>query len=277
MRACQHCGGAGSCGRRGRNRTAHSWIAGNGFLAHVQLDWWVCRRASMPASKMPEPLQPNGSAAQHPYSTHGAGASHHLPQPSPPADYDGSSSQRTGPTIAGAWPSWWQIADDCSYEVLQTELLPPALSCWHLHCRPLLLLCKAWHAASAGRSAMHGAATRFMACCACTVLHVACNCSLLPLPTPSASHTPTPTPSPRCLRTPGTPGCAPSGRAWRWGVWRSASPGSPWPGTAARRCRPPPTTRLVGGVGGVGQHGAVPCICGRVQGGEGRGIQEEGA
>ncbi len=32
-------------------------------------------------------------------------------------DYDGSATQRTGPTIVGSWPSWWQLAPDCSYEV----------------------------------------------------------------------------------------------------------------------------------------------------------------
>ncbi|KAL4433088.1 hypothetical protein ABPG77_006515 [Micractinium sp. CCAP 211/92] len=31
-------------------------------------------------------------------------------------DYDGSATQRTGPTIVGSWPSWWQLAPDCSYE-----------------------------------------------------------------------------------------------------------------------------------------------------------------
>ncbi|PRW44355.1 G8 domain-containing [Chlorella sorokiniana] len=31
-------------------------------------------------------------------------------------DYDGSSTQRTGPTIVGSWPNWWQIAPDCTYE-----------------------------------------------------------------------------------------------------------------------------------------------------------------
>lgn len=32
-------------------------------------------------------------------------------------DYDGSATQRTGPTIVGSWPAWWQLAPDCSYEV----------------------------------------------------------------------------------------------------------------------------------------------------------------
>jgi hypothetical protein len=31
-------------------------------------------------------------------------------------DYDGSSTQRTGPTIVGSFPSWWHLAPDCSYE-----------------------------------------------------------------------------------------------------------------------------------------------------------------
>ena len=32
-------------------------------------------------------------------------------------DYDGTSTQRTSPTIVGSWPSWWQIAPDCTFEV----------------------------------------------------------------------------------------------------------------------------------------------------------------
>ena len=32
-------------------------------------------------------------------------------------DYDGSSTQRTSPTIVGSWPTWWQLAPDCTYEV----------------------------------------------------------------------------------------------------------------------------------------------------------------
>ena len=32
-------------------------------------------------------------------------------------DFDGSSTQRTGPSIIGSFPSWWQLAPDCSYEV----------------------------------------------------------------------------------------------------------------------------------------------------------------
>lgn len=38
-------------------------------------------------------------------------------------DYDGSSTQRTGPTIVGSWPTWWQIAPDCTYEVCCAEPL----------------------------------------------------------------------------------------------------------------------------------------------------------
>lgn len=32
-------------------------------------------------------------------------------------DYDGSSTQRTSPAIVGSWPTWWQLAPDCTYEV----------------------------------------------------------------------------------------------------------------------------------------------------------------
>lgn len=32
-------------------------------------------------------------------------------------DYDGSATGRSGPSIVGAWPSWWQLAPDCAYEV----------------------------------------------------------------------------------------------------------------------------------------------------------------
>jgi hypothetical protein len=32
-------------------------------------------------------------------------------------DYDGSSTQRTRPTIVGSFPSWWHLGPDCSYEV----------------------------------------------------------------------------------------------------------------------------------------------------------------
>lgn len=32
-------------------------------------------------------------------------------------DYDGSATQRTGPTIVGSSPSWWQLAPECVYEV----------------------------------------------------------------------------------------------------------------------------------------------------------------
>lgn len=51
------------------------------------------------------------------------------PPPAPPArppgssrmfnwlDYDGSATGRAGPSIVGSWPSWWQLAPDCTYEV----------------------------------------------------------------------------------------------------------------------------------------------------------------
>jgi hypothetical protein len=32
-------------------------------------------------------------------------------------DYDGSATLRSTPTIVGSWPSWWNLAPDCSYEV----------------------------------------------------------------------------------------------------------------------------------------------------------------
>jgi hypothetical protein len=47
------------------------------------------------------------------------------PPPTPPGssrmfnwvDYDGSATLRSTPTIVGSWPSWWNLAPDCSYEV----------------------------------------------------------------------------------------------------------------------------------------------------------------
>jgi hypothetical protein len=49
----------------------------------------------------------------------------HTPLPTPPGssrmfnwvDYDGSATQRSTPSIVGSWPSWWNLAPDCSYEV----------------------------------------------------------------------------------------------------------------------------------------------------------------
>lgn len=32
-------------------------------------------------------------------------------------DYDGTATQRKGPSIVGSWPAWWQLAPDCAFEV----------------------------------------------------------------------------------------------------------------------------------------------------------------
>ena len=169
---------------------------------------------------------------------------HKQPRPRPPAgssrmfnwmDYDGSASQRTGPSIVGSWPTWWQLAPDCAFEVC--VCVGGGLGSGGREAvgrgRPPSTGVAGWRERGGG---MPGGAALARQDCLTFSIHLV---TAMPLGCLLSS------PLLFVRRMSGTRGCAPGGRARRWGAWSCASPGSPSRGTWVRGRR--------AGQGGAGE------------------------